>query len=137
MKVFSLLFLIAFLASCGTSNIEPQTTTTENEPQVNEMESEMQEFENETMDEEKMETIEYSYTNPKQEVNMTISYTTDEKGKISAVNVESADYDLSNFNTAISEKIMGLTLEEASEVSSVSGSSLTTEAFKEAIKTQL
>ena len=138
MKVLSVLFLVAFLASCGAAtNVEPQPET-QDETQATEMQNEMSEFDNEVMDEDKMETIQYSYTNPAQEVNMVIDYSLDEEGKIETINVSATNWDqLGDFDTAAKATVVGLTLEEASEVTVSSGASLTSEAFKEALKSQL
>jgi hypothetical protein len=54
------------------------------------------------------------------------------------IDITSDNWDkLGGFNTAAKEVVVWLTLEQASEVELISGASLTTAAFKEAIKTQL
>jgi uncharacterized protein with FMN-binding domain len=69
---------------------------------------------------------------------MDIKYNLDEEGKITMIDITSDNYDgLWNFNTGAKEVIVWLTLEQASEVELISGASLTTAAFKEAIKKQL
>jgi uncharacterized protein with FMN-binding domain len=89
-------------------------------------------------DESKVQLIKYSYANPAQEVYMDINYNLDQSGKITMIDITSDNYNgLGDFNTAAKEVIVGLTLQEASEVDLISGASLTTAAFKEAIKTQL
>lgn len=134
MKILSVLFLVAFLASCWTTtNVEPQA-----DDQSTQMQNDMSEFDNETMDENKMETIEYSYTNPAQEVNMVIDYSLDEEGKIDSINVSATNWDqLGDFDAAAKQTVIGLTLEEASEVTVSSGASLTSAAFQEALKSEL
>lgn len=137
MKILSILFLITLLASCGTTTT-PEQTQPVVEDQANEMENNMSEFDNEEIDENKMETIEYSYTNPAQEVNMVIDYSLNSQDKIESINVSATNWDkLGDFNTAVKSNLIGLTLEEASEMPTVSGASITSEAFKEAIKSQL
>lgn len=137
MKILSILFLVALLASCGTTTT-PEQTQPVVEDQANEMENNMSEFDNEEMDENKMETIEYSYTNPAQEVNMVIDYSLNSEGKIESINVSATNWDkLGDFDAAVKSNVIGLTLEEASEMPTVSGASITSEAFKEAIKSQL
>lgn len=137
MKILSILFLVALLASCGTTTT-PEQTQPVVEDQANEMENNMSEFDNEEMDENKMETIEYSYTNPAQEVNMVIDYSLNSEDKIESINVSATNWDkLGDFDAAVKSNVIGLTLEEASEMPTVSGASITSEAFKEAIKSQL
>ncbi len=137
MKILSILFLITLLASCGTTTT-PEQAPPVVEDQASEMDNNMSEFDNEEMDENKMETIEYSYTNPAQEVNMVIDYSLDSEGKIDSINVSATNWDkLGDFDTAVKSNVIGLTLEEASEMSTVSGASITSEAFKEALKSQL
>jgi uncharacterized protein with FMN-binding domain len=69
---------------------------------------------------------------------MDINYNLDHSGKITMINISSDNYEgLWDFNTAAKEVVVWLTLKQASEVELISGASLTTAAFKEAIKTQL
>lgn len=137
MKILSILFLVALLASCGTTTT-PEQTQPVVEDQANEMENNMWEFDNEEMDENKMETIEYSYTNPAQEVNMVIDYSLNSEDKIESINVSATNWDkLGDFDAAVKSNVIGLTLEEATQMPTVSGASITSEAFKEAIKSQL
>ncbi len=137
MKILSILFLVALLASCGTTTT-PEQTQPVVEDQTNEMENNMSEFDNEEMDEDKMETIEYSYTNPAQEVNMVIDYSLNSEDKIESINVSATNWDkLGDFDAAVKSNVIGLTLEEATQMPTVSGASITSEAFKEAIKSQL
>lgn len=137
MKILSILFLIALLASCGTT-ATPEQPQPIIEDQASEMDNNMSEFDNEEMDEDKMETIEYSYTNPAQEVNMVIDYSLNSDDKIESINVSATNWDkLGDFDAAVKSNVIGLTLEEASEMPTVSGASITSEAFKEALKSQL
>ncbi|MGB2110848.1 MAG: FMN-binding protein [Patescibacteria group bacterium] len=138
MKILSVLFLVTLLASCGTTSTTPEQTQPIIEDQASEMDNNMSEFDNEEMDENKMETIEYSYTNPAQEVNMVIDYSLNSEDKIESINVSATNWDkLGDFDAAVKSNVIGLTLEEASEMPTVSGASITSEAFKEAIKSQL
>lgn len=136
MKVFSLLFLVMFLVSCGTSTQVEETQPTDT--QETQMQQEIDDLEMSEEDMSKVEVINYSYTNPAQEVNMKIEYSLNDNGEITQVDISSDNWDkLGDFNTAAKEKLIGLTLEQASETDVASGSSLTNAAFKEAIKTQL
>ena len=136
MKVFLLLFLVMFLVSCGANT--PVVEETQTDTDETQMQEEIDNLEMSEEDMSKVETINYSYTNPAQEVNMKIEYSLDENNTIQTLDITSDNWDkLGDFNTAAKEKLVGMTLEQASEVGVISGSSLTTEAFKEAIKTQL
>lgn len=141
MKVLTLLLFVTFLASCA-ANVEENKTIESNqkveENTLADIDNAMWDLDNMQKDESKVQLIKYTYANPAQEVNMDINYNLDESGKITMIDITSDNWDkLDNFNTAAKEIVVGLTLEEASEVDVISGSSLTTEAFKEAIKTQL
>lgn len=135
MKIFSLLFLVMFLVSCGTNPTLEETQPEELDAQ---MQQEINDLEMSQEDMSKVEVINYSYTNPAQEVNMKIEYSLNDNGEITQVDISSDNWDkLWDFNNAAKEKLIGLTLEQASETDVASGSSLTNAAFKEAIKTQL
>ena len=135
MKIFSLLFLVMFLVSCGANPAIEETQPEELDAQ---MQQEINDLEMSEEDISKVEVINYSYTNPAQEVNMKIQYSLNDNGEITQVDISSDNWDkLGDFNTAAKEKLIGLTLEQASETDVASGSSLTNAAFKEAIKTQL
>ncbi len=75
------------------------------------------------------------YTNPKGAVDMVISYKLDSEGKITEINTAATTYDLSQFNTKVTD-VVWKTVKEASETY-FSGSSLTTEAFQKAMKAQI
>ncbi len=140
MKVLTLLFII-FLVSC-TANVEEnnseKTTQKVEETTLADIDNAMWDLDNMQKDESKVQLIKYAYVNPAQEVNIDIKYNLDESGKITMIDITSDNWDkLGNFNTAAKEVVVGLTLQEASEVDLISGASLTTDAFKEAIKTQL
>jgi len=141
MKFITILLFVTFLASCTAQNVEQETTTTNNtseEITLTEMDDAMWDLDNMIIDESKVEVISYSYVNPAQEVNIDIAYKLDSENKISMIDVTSSNWDeLEDFNTSVKEVVVGLTLEQASEMELISGASLTSEAFKEAIKTQL
>lgn len=103
-----------------------------------ELEAEMETMENEPEEPaaNDLVTLKTSYKNPKTTVDMTIVYELDADEKIVSINMSAPQYDLAKFTDAISEQIVGKTLEEASEVY-VSGSSLATEAYQNALKNQL
>jgi hypothetical protein len=69
---------------------------------------------------------------------MNIEYNLDTENKISMISITSDNWDkLGWFDTAAQDILIGKTLEEASEVGLISGASLTTAAFKEAMKEQI
>lgn len=141
MKVLTLLLFVTFLASC-TANVEEnntnQDTTSVEETTLSDIDNAMSDLDNMQKDESKVQLIKYSYANPAQEVNMDIEYNLDDSGKITMIDITSDNWDkLGGFNNAAKEVVVWLTLQEASEVDLISGASLTTAAFKEAIKTQL
>jgi len=76
--------------------------------------------------------LETKYNNPQQEVEMEISYSLNTEWKIETINVTSNNWDLSDFNNGV-QVVVWMTLEEASEAS-VAGASLTSAAFKSALK---
>lgn len=141
MKILSLLMFITLLVSCGNPSVENEQKTIEettSQETVTELTDAMWDLDNMQKDESKVQVISYSYVNPAQEVNMDIAYNVDTENKISMIEVTSNNYDwLWDFNTSVKEVVIGLTLEQASEMELISGSSLTSAAFKEAIKSQL
>lgn len=151
MKYLAFIMLTILLASCtaqvedkkDTASEEPQNTAVDSELEsmmnetLKEMEKGVEEMKNSDMDENKVEKLTYSYSNDAQEVNMNIEYKLDSDNKISSVSIVSDNYDLSWFNDWAQEVLIGKTLEEASKVDTITGSSLTTEAFKEAIKSKI
>ena len=151
MKYFAIVMLTVLLASCSlqsedkkdTVKDEPQNSTVDTELEsmmnntIKEMENGMDEMKDSEMDESKIEILSYTYANDAQEVNMDIAYELDTEGKISSISILSDNYDLSAFNTGSQKVLIGKTLTEASNIDTISGSSLTTEAFKEAIKSKI
>lgn len=141
MKILSLLIFITLLASCTNASVETWEKTVEKtttQETVSELTDAMSDLDTMQKDESKVQLVKYSYANPAQEVNMDIKYNLNESGKITMIDITSDNWDkLWGFNTAAKEVLVWLTLEQASEVELISGASLTTAAFKEAIKTQL
>ncbi len=74
-----------------------------------------------------------SYTNPAGNVDMNISYSLDDSGKISEISVTSPNYKWMVWFNKNAQAVIGMTVEQASEYY-VSGSSLTTPAFQKALK---
>lgn len=103
------------------------------ETPAEEINNAVEELETATEDTSKTQTIDATYNNAKGPVDMKVTYTTD-NGKITAIWVSATTYDVSNFNNEI-QSLVGSTLEDAAEYKT--GSSLTGDAFKKAIKTQL
>ena len=102
---------------------------------INDIDSEIEAIEenNEVVVEtNKVIKLETKYSNPKQEVEMEISYSLNTEWKIETINVTSSNWDLSDFNNGV-QVVVWMTLEEASEAS-VAGASLTSAAFKSALK---
>ena len=142
MKILSLLIFVMFLASCTSTSVQNEQKTMKDtivsQETVSELTDAMSDLDNMEKDESKVQLIKYSYANPAQEVNMDIQYNLDTENKISMIEITSDNYEgVSNFNSAAKDVVIWLTLEQASEVGLISGASLTTAAFKEAIKTQL
>jgi len=171
MKAFYAIFLLVFLASCGTAvnpepEVNPDTPATEIQQEVSveidaeaekiieelikiwEDDDEIWEEENavksivpapqieesqDTASAPKVIELETSYTNPAGNVDMNISYSTDSDGKITEISVTSPNYKwMVGFNKN-AQAVIGMSVTEASEYY-ISGSSLTTPAFQEALK---
>ena len=142
MKYLYTILAFLVLASCWTES-KIETTITENntatEKTNNDIESEISniqideivEIENDEIDS-KVVKLDATYTNPKTTVDMVVDYTLDDENKIETINVSATTYDLSKFDKEV-QVVVWKTLEEASEMY-VSGSSLTSAAFKKAIK---
>jgi len=151
MKAFYVVVLLIFLASCGVDQaVEEAPVTSEVVEQaqeevdaaVEELPEEVQEFIEENNSEEEISqsaessevvVLDATYTNPKTEVDMEIEYQLDSDGNIADITVAATTYDLSGFNTEIQSQVIWKSLEEASEVY-VSGSSLTSAAYNDAMK---
>lgn len=74
-----------------------------------------------------------TYNNPKGEVTMNIEYELTTNGTIASIDVTSPNYrNMTKFNSGI-QKVIGMTIEEASK-ESVAGSSLGTVAYQNALK---
>lgn len=132
MKYLYLLILTVFIASCGAKVDE--TTVVQDEATsevVAEINNEVETL-NETNTESNVIKLDAKYTNPAGEVDMVINYTLNEDGTIATINTTATTYDLSQFNEAI-QTLVGKTIEEAKSAE-IAWGSLTTEAFKNALK---
>lgn len=160
MKIFYSTLLLVLLASCGDATPEQTLDTPEPIPPAVETTTQEIDAATEAMDdiqesseqvseeeivvaptpvaEEEVQAdtlIELSttYNNPKIEVVMDIDMTVDENDIIQSISVTSPNYSgMPEFNSGI-QAVVGMSVEEASEYY-VSGSSLTTPAFQEALK---
>jgi hypothetical protein len=79
--------------------------------------------------------LDATYTNPQAEVDMKVSYSLDENNNIAEISVDATTYDVSAFNEKI-QYLVGQPMEEAGNVY-ISGSSLASEAFTNAIKNNM
>lgn len=137
MKYLYLLVLTVFIASCGnkveenTKELEIEKVTTE---VVSDIDNELKNLESDSFKESDIDVvkIDATYTNPAWEVDMIINYSLDENSKIKTIDVDATTYDLKEFNTSI-QSLIGKTIEEAKSAD-IAGWSLTTEAFKKALK---
>lgn len=159
MKILILLLTITLLVSCTNQKKEVSNNEIENtlavkqnniilvedslnetlivEETIKEVKKSMESLENLEKDDSKIQKFSYQYSNPAQEVDVDVSYSLDTKGKIATIYISSDNWDgLGWFNTG-AQALIGKTLKEASEVGLIAWSSLTTAAFKEAIKSQL
>lgn len=132
MKYLYLLLLTVFIASCGakveeTTKIEDEATTEVTTEMNNELETLV-------VDKNiiEIQKVDAKYNNSAWEVDMFINYTLDWSGNIQTINTTSTTYDLSQFNDEI-QTLVGKPLSEAQNLE-VAWSSLTTDAFKKALK---
>lgn len=72
------------------------------------------------------------YSNPQKEVDMTIEYSLDNENKIKTIQISATNFDISKYNSAV-QVVIWKTIEEAKNAS-ISGGSLTIQAFKDALK---
>lgn len=94
---------------------------------IQESESEVQTVANEVVE------LTTSYRNPKGNVDMNISYSVDENDIITAISVQSDDYDLSDMNQSLQNDYLGLHISTAADYYKA-GSSLSSEAFRDAVR---
>lgn len=138
MKYLYLLVLSVFLVSCGakapeqTTDLDVENITNE---VVSEINSELETIENvpTTNTNSDVMKIDAKYNNPAWEVDMTIDYTLSENGTIETIEVSATTYDLTEFNEEVKNQLIGKTIEEA-KTANIAWGSLTTEAFKKALK---
>lgn len=136
MKYLYLLVISVFLVSCGAK--APETTTevdVENitNEVVSEINSELETIEDEMVPVKDIVKIDATYTNPAWEVDMVINYTLSDTGVIETIEVSATTYDLTEFNEEVKSQLVWKTIEEAKNTE-VAWGSLTTEAFKKALK---
>lgn len=132
MKYLYLLLLTVFIASCGakvdeTKVVEDETTT----EVVTEINNELENL-NEVTPIKNIVKLDAKYNNPAWEVDMVIDYTLDDNGVIETIDVSATTYDLTEFNESI-KILVWKTIEEAKNTE-ITWGSLTTEAFKKALK---
>ena len=134
MKYIIGLLLVTFLASCTSTNEEPIIIEDDINMQIQEEIDSLwiEEEEEEVSEEEKIVILDANYNNPAGPVDMTIEYSLDEENKIDFIDVRATTYDVTGFNSEV-QKLIWKTIEEAWDAE-LSGWTLTTEAFKEALK---
>ncbi len=136
MKYLYLLVLSVFLVSCGakapeiTTEVDVENITNE---VVSEINSELETIEDEMVPVKDIVKIDATYTNPAWEVDMVINYTLSDTGVIETIEVSATTYDLTEFNEEVKSQLVWKTIEEAKNTE-VAWGSLTTEAFKKALK---
>lgn len=135
MKYLYLILAITLLASCGVeSKSEIETATVDEVVELTEIEDSLSTLDNLVENNSKTEKLSTVYDNDKVSVEMDVEYTLDSEWKISAINISASNYDLSEFNDNAQGVLIGKTLDQASEVTAISGSSLTTTAFTNLLK---
>lgn len=138
MKYLYLLILSVFLVSCGAKveekNVEMDVDNITSEV-ISDINSELETLDNqdEIIPVKNIIKLDATYTNPAWEVDMVINYTLDDKWVIETIDVNATTYDLTEFNEEVKTQLVGKTLEEAKNTE-VAWGSLTTEAFKKALK---
>ena len=141
MKYLYTILAVLILSSCWTQNDTDITITKDNvstEKTNNDIENEISNIDLNSVEQaddkmdNKVTKLDATYTNPQTTVDMVLDYSLDDENKIETINVSATTYDVSEFNTKL-QSVVWKTLEEASEVY-ISGSSLATEAFHNAIK---
>ena len=136
MKYLYLLILSVFLVSCGakapeqTTDLDVENITNE---VVSEINSELETIEDEMVPVKDIVKIDARYNNPAWEVDMVINYTLSDAGIIETIEVSATNYDLTEFNEEVKSQLVGKTINEAQNIE-IAWSSITTEAFKKALK---
>jgi len=135
MKYLYLILAMTLLASCWVeSKNQIETATVDEVVELTEIEDNLSTLDNLVENNSKTEKLSTVYDNDKVSVEMDVEYTLDSEWKISAINISASNYDLTDFNTNAQGVLLGLSLDEASEVTAISGSSLTTAAFTKLLK---
>lgn len=136
MKYLYLIILTVFITSCWAQIQEESKIVVEDQNTIevtNEINNEISNldvtFEDNST---KITKLDAKYTNPAGEVDMVISYSLDSEWKIDTIDVSATTYDLKDFNTA-AQVLVGKTIDEAKDTE-IAGWSLTTHAFKDALK---
>ncbi len=133
MKYLYLLILTVFIASCGAKVDETKVVEDENAIEIsNQINAELETLVEDAANTSKLTRLDAKYTNPTWEVDMVIDYTLDSEWKIETIDVSATTWDLKDYNTAV-QTLVGKTIEEA-KTADIAGWSLTTEAFKKALK---
>jgi hypothetical protein len=120
MKAFYAIFLLVFLASCGTDVAVETTTPTQTvtEQTTQELDLEATQIPEEIVEEDVVESkvvkLDAPYKNPQTTVDMEIEYTLNANEEIETIEVSATTFDISGFNDAV-QKVVGMTLEEASD----------------------
>lgn len=159
MKYFAIIFLMVFLASCGVDNENKDDIINDEEKIIEstlwELNDEIAAIENDVVEasiediksweneiieqpvaQNKVIKLQTKYNNPQQEVLLDIEYSLDSDNKIATISAVSPNYDGVDYFNANVQVLIGKTLAEAVDAE-VTGGSLTTPAFKQALKSQL
>ena len=140
MKYLSIIIFISLLTSCWVNTEEKvtatQKTTTEINNELDNLNTNIENNKNneEEENEEKVVKIDATFNHPKQEVDMVVSYSVDKNNIINSIDVSATNWDLSKFNKE-AQNFIWKSLSEISETTEIiSWQSLTTDAFKKALK---
>ncbi len=144
MKIIYVLMLTLLLASCGGSDkvennnnivdeIVIEETTNQIDEELNNLEMNIDsDISNELLKTNEVIKIDAKYNNPKWEVDMLVSYVLDSNWIIESMDISASNFDLSNFNSE-AQILIWKTIDDAKQFE-VAGGSLTTEAFRNALK---
>lgn len=143
--ILTLSALLLILASCGATSSSTQEDAAVEASVDSEIDGALEaelapESEDSAVDSSTDETasgmvvVETSYDNPAGNVDMNISYTLNSDGTIASMDV--VNEDRPQFADAVEAQVVGMTLEEAADIY-VAGSSLASDAFSKALKSQM
>lgn len=145
MKYVIALLTVVTLASCWAKNAENTTSTgvtatwtTANQTVNSEINNQLDNISSSTwqVQDSKVVKLDANYDNRQTNVDMTIEYELDSEGKISKMDINATNFDISNFEDRAEKDAIGKTPEEASKIF-YSWASLTSDAFQKAMKSQL